>query len=554
MLVTGSNPTGPARLKCARRIATAGVLCGVLLISGYTSAYRFYSDGRTEGLIAGAEHAPRWDPEVWGPGETLYFEVAPDPDFAVLFDSPEGVLPYVERALAAWSEIPSADISLGVSGIAEEDIDDDLLEERAHAHDGRNTIFIKNADEGCGGRAYSRGEVDSSGEWMIRQCDPTLCDSYAAIPEEVEPEDIPAYRERRRERAVNVLVHEIGHCLGLAHSGALSITSRSVRDAPPFGIVHPRDPAMSYGIDQEAPEGLTVDDVVAASLLRPAPGWQRRTGSLSGLLTVEAAPAPYAQVWALPVGGDPLRDRIGVFSNGNGEFLIEGLESGFYVLWGQPLYRLGAHPRVLPGDPALGFDDVVRGSLIRVRTGRTTGDLEITMREGRSTRPPPEALLAAQEPGPPTPITRTWGSPCAGVRSRAERPYPANGPLWFTGRWRTLRGDRWFGTRLEVEWSPDAENVVSDWAGSYRAWWWDTDEERAKTYEEVYEGLGARVANLDVSISAYRIERVGSAVRHIIELAWPESTMASLRFRSEDDACDGEPMVVCDLSGCEIRS
>ena len=49
---------------------------------------------------------------------------------------------------------------------------------------------------------------------MIRQCDPTLCDSYAAIPEEVEPEDIPAYRERRRERAVNVLVHEIGHCLG----------------------------------------------------------------------------------------------------------------------------------------------------------------------------------------------------------------------------------------------------------------------------------------------------------------------------------------------------
>ena len=63
-----------------------------------------------------------------------------------------------------------------------------------------------------------------------------------------------------------------------------------------------------------------------------------------------------------------------------------------------------------------------------------------------------------------------YGTDSSGIRVRAERPFPANGPLWFARRWRSLRGDRSFGTRLEVEWSPDAENVVFDWAGPYRAW------------------------------------------------------------------------------------
>ena len=83
--------------------------------------YRFYSDGLTEARIVGAEHAVRWSELSWAPGETLVFEVAPDPDFTALFGSPEGVIPYFERALAAWSDIPTADIKLRVGGVIEDD-------------------------------------------------------------------------------------------------------------------------------------------------------------------------------------------------------------------------------------------------------------------------------------------------------------------------------------------------------------------------------------------------------------------------------------------------
>ena len=41
-------------------------------------------------------------------------------------------------------------------------------------------------------------------------------------------------------------------------------------------------------------------------------------------------------------------------------------------------------------------------------------------------------------------------------------------------------------------------------------------------------------------------------MRHTMEIAWPETTEARLRFRSENGACDGEPTVVCSLAGCGI--
>ena len=68
-----------------------------------------------------------------------------------------------------------------------------------------------------------------------------------------------------------------------------------------------------------------------------------------------------------------------------------------------------------------------------------------------------------------------------------------------------------------------------------------------------YGGLSARLANLDVSTAGWDIEDAGAVVRHTIEIAWPETAEASLWFRSADDTCDGEPSIVCDLSGCELR-
>ena len=516
------------------------VFLATLTSSGSTDAYRFWTDQRTDDLLVGAEYGLRWSPEVWGPGETLVWEIAPDPDFDLYFGSPEGVLPYVERGLAAWSGIPTADIKWRVDGVGEETFDED-----SRHCDGRNTVFVDAGAE-CGG--YMSGcDKFISGRQRFVDVDVALCMGFTEIPEDVAPEDLDSFREGEREISVFYLNHEFGHALGLGHSGALALTGRDVRQgAWPIWT----DPIMSYGFNFRLGE-LTADDAIGASLLRPVRGWQRTTGSISGSLQVAEEPAPYAQVWALPMGDQPLNNRVGAFSNADGAFLIEGLEPGGYALWAQPLSRLGAHDQFMLEDGLLDLDEAIVGSLVPVEAGRTS-EVEIPLRRGRTTRMPPKAFLASQDPVPPVPITSTWGSPCSGIRIQGERPYPADGPLWFAEHTSWLRGDRWFATRLTVEWSSESEEAVFDWAGSYRDWEWDPDEERAKSFKEIHDEPGIPPF-LDVSISDWQIEKTGSVVRHTLEIAWPESTEATLRFRSEDDACDGEPLVVCSLSGCELR-
>ena len=303
---------------------------------------------------------------------------------------------------------------------------------------------------------------------------------------------------------------------------------------------------MSYGFDQEDPDGLAADDVVGASLLRPARGWQRATGSLSGSIRRDGEPAPYAHVWALPMDGDPLRDRVGAFSDGQGAFVIEGLRPGDYALWAQPISRQRAHPSLIVGGPLTDFDDMLSVLPIRVQAGQATGDLELAMWRGRTVRPPPDENGTTPATETPLPITRDWGNPCSGIRIRGEPPYPADAPLWFARYDSRFRRERWFATRMTLERSPEAGNTVIDWAGPYRNWRWNRGKERADFYE------AGTSPTLDISISDWRIENTGSVVRLVMDIAWPETTEARLRFRSEDGACEGEPMVVCSLAGCGI--
>lgn len=311
---------------------------------------------------------------------------------------------------------------------------------------------------------------------------------------------------------------------------------------------------MSYGYGQAEPEGLAQDDVVGASLLRPAPGWQESTGSISGTLRVGDKPIPYAQVWALPAGERVLEDRIGSFSDASGEFHLEGLAPGRYALWAQPLSRLGAHPGLVSEEPPLDLEETVSGDLVRVVAGSVIEGVEIALRKGRTVRPPLVNTGANEARDPANSIVGRWGRPCSGVRVRAEHPSSPVGPLWFARRSSRLLGDRWFGTNLTVEWEPRAAGTVLDWAGAYRDWWWGEDEEGEERlmYHEI-AGVSPADSMLDVTVPSYRISNAGSATRHELEIEWPESAAATLRFRSQDGGCRGEPTVVCDLNGCELR-
>ena len=69
--------------------------------------------------MAGADSAIRWAPDVWAPGETIHWYVAgDDPDWATeWFGSPEGFVPVLEKALAVWSAVETADISWRSGGV-----------------------------------------------------------------------------------------------------------------------------------------------------------------------------------------------------------------------------------------------------------------------------------------------------------------------------------------------------------------------------------------------------------------------------------------------------
>ena len=541
----GPNSTsdGVDRRGRHRGLALA-MLFAIPLASVTASAYHFYSDGQLEGrIVVGAEYARRWSPQVWGPGETLAWDIEPSPHFEVFYDAPQGVLPFVERAQAAWSHIPTADISWEVTGVGES---------LRAAGDGRNTVFA-DPDAPAAGYAASTFRREN-GRWMVQECDVALGPNHLTIPEDTDPADLDDLRENKRRGSESLLVHEFGHCLGLGHAAALSGAFRW-SGWPRFEPVHPLDPAMSYGYTQYWPAFLAADDVVGASLLRPARGWRQTTGSLSGSVRLDGEPQPYAPVWALPLDGDPLRDRVGAFSDGEGVFLIEGLRPGDYALWAQPIYRQGANSRMVERGAPTDLDDTVAVRPVRVRAGRTTGDLEMAMWRGRRVRPPPDAIGTTPEVETLLPITGDWHRPCRGIRIRGERPYPADGPLWVSDYdWR-FRRERWFSTRMTVEWWPDAGNAVFDWAGPYRNWRWNREEEQPEFWNDWEEGvfnLSAKSPTLDINISGYRIEVSGPVTRHTMEIAWPETTEARLRFRSEDGACEGEPTVVCNLDGCGI--
>ena len=530
-------------------IAAAAFPLGGLLGAGSVEAYRFFSDGRGEAWSVESDRAARWSTAVWAPGETLRFEIAADPDFEVYFDSPEGVAPFVEQALAAWADLPTADISWKLDGVGED---------AWRGENGRNQIVVDEEAVGVGGYADIWWDRSSTaGRWRILECNVAFGAGWAEIPEWVESDELEDFRKQSREGSVYLLVHEFGHCLGLGHAGDLSAIARGRRGSR-FGVQHPGDPAMSYGYGVGNPDDLSLDDEIGASLLRPQRRWERTSGSLSGVVRIGDEPAPHVHVWALPVGERALRDRVGVFSREDGTFLIEGLAPGEYALWAQPIASQGAVLGLMWNGAPTDLDDTLAGSLVAVRAGRTTEDVEMAMRRGRSVRPPPDEVPPRRARG--VSISLEDGVEiCRGIKVASERPYPADSPLWFAGQYFLIGRDEWWRARLTVEWSSSAEDVVFDWVGPYRNWrWtWEDGEEKARLFPSWERGgenqLGARSPRLDVSFSDYRIEETPAGVRHSMDIAWPGSVQTTLRFRSEGDACEGEPLLVCDVGGCEIR-
>ena len=381
-----------------RRLLIAGI--GAVFAFGFFDsgeAYRFYSSHiNRHGRVVSAEHAARWSGTSWGAGDTLTWTLDTSADWFQWFGSSAGARPALEKALAAWSDIPNADISWELADEAASDYGDTGPRDRT-----RNWVSLDPLGE-FGGEARIWGRLVGNA-WRISQCTIVggswLADEPPNWFKELHEDD-----PERMYPGLGMWIHEFGHCLGLRHSQRLPTRRIPVRGDYDMARERHRwysvmqseawvaDPQMSYGwSDFGLVFPVTADDAAGARLLRPARGWLRTRGAISGSLLLEGRPARYLHVWAFPADamtgmGQP--SPVGAFSDQDGNFRIEGLAPGQYVLWVSPMTERPAHFNLAGQAGPSVTDETVVPYPVRVTADSVTEGISITVRRGRECRPP----------------------------------------------------------------------------------------------------------------------------------------------------------------------
>jgi hypothetical protein len=139
----------------------------------------------------------------------------------------------------------------------------------------------------------------------------------------------------------SVATHEVGHLVGLEHSGLARATMVPFSDR---GEIHPRTPAD--------------DDRIGASLLYPEEEFRAGTGALAGRVTVAGAPVYLSQVVAARVNGPVV---AATYSAPDGSYRIEGLAPDVYVVYAEPLDgpvapgNVGGFRSAFGGTPSTGY-------------------------------------------------------------------------------------------------------------------------------------------------------------------------------------------------------
>ena len=336
-----------------RRVALAGLLLSLCAGEGVrpAGAYRFLGAGLDPFLHHGEYWKRRWNPAVWGPGATMKVAVPEDPLWEE-FEAIRGmgdVRRLVSEALAQWSGVRTADIRW-------------VLAEASEAGEAGVSILATSEEWAAGTAGLTQGI--GKGYPETESCEVTVSSGMAHA-------EFQTLRQ--------IVAHELGHCLGLFHHPAypnahlpwLRVGDRlSMWGDSGVMLSSTGDVLGDY-----APISHT--EGIGASLLRPAPGWLEATGAVHGTVLGGEYGSERARmvVLAARLGPDGRPgDAVTQIANEWGQFLIEGLAAGSYVLLVYSPLVDGPGARVVP------MRETVRLEWVEVRAGERTGSVVLTAR------------------------------------------------------------------------------------------------------------------------------------------------------------------------------
>lgn len=213
-----------------------------------------------------------------------------------------------------------------------------MIAEHADVSDGINTIGFESSDvQDYRATALRLDEGGRTTGCDIR-FDPQIFADW--------PDDDPQITEWSAHFLEEVVMHEMGHCLGLDHVPANPVWLGQRANSPdlPSGFLPETldglssDPQMSLAASYGAPR-LMPDDRIGVSLLYPAPGFLEEHGSIAGRVAFPAGgPAAFAYVQAVDYAPGEVTFGPGVFADEHGQFQLEGLPAGPVHVWVRPAW------------------------------------------------------------------------------------------------------------------------------------------------------------------------------------------------------------------------
>lgn len=286
------------------------------------------------------------------------------------------------ESIAAWVDVPTTSVGIVLEG-------EPFSAGQGSDSDGINTIGFS-SHEGFVDGWFSGFARSIRENGKLIGCDIEISPFYF----ERSPVDDPELERRTLSELAGLMTHEMGHCVGLAHTAMnpmwLSRPEPSDWEPGvlPEGIVtFQPHPIMSYGSEFRSPD-LTPDDVHAISLAYPGPGFLATRAAVGGRVVFpDGDPVPMAYVQTVDYSGTAAAFGPGAFTDRRGQFMLEGMRPGLLHVWVRPLIASRAHGSLEFAMEAGSLDLVDRHRWFQVRAGEVTLVPDIVVTRGRESDP-----------------------------------------------------------------------------------------------------------------------------------------------------------------------